>query len=473
MAGRGPSRGWSTNRDEGDWRSPQRRARDERRAREREDLDGLAGDAAPDTPTPTPTPDPTDETRTGAVPDGSEADGPLIETDAVAPAPARGNRGPSDLPLVDPSRGTRLQKVLASSGIASRRACEQLVADGEVRINGRAVTRLPIFVDPNRDRIEVAGKRLVQPDRHVYVMLFKPRGVLSTNDEHADRRRAVDLVHHPSGVRLFPVGRLDVESSGLLLLTSDGELANRLTHPRYGVHKQYEVTVDGRVDPNQIERLQRGVFLSDRRSSHGQRPGRRTSQSRLSIIHSDRDRTHLLMELSEGRNRQIRRMMLYVGHKVRKLRRVGMGPLRLRGLQVGEWRDLSAGELSALKRAAWAEDRRAHKEAADIAAGRTPQTDEDRRRQSRRDRDQARRPGTKSGRRGGPGSRSKFASGAGSRGSTSRGPESRDSGSRDSRSRGSASRDAGPRGSGSRDSGSRGSGSRRSGSGGSGPRRSG
>lgn len=268
-----------------------------------------------------------------------------------------------------PAGTERLQRVLARAGIGSRRACEQLIEDGEVRVNGQVVDRLPVFVDLARDRITVRDRALRFREDHVYVMLFKPRGVLSTNEEQAGRRRAVDLVHHHSKARLFAVGRLDVDSSGLLLLTSDGELANRLTHPRYGVHKSYEVTVDGRIEPEELARLERGVFLQDRHTTHGRRAGRRTSRSRLSIIKASRDRTRLLMELHEGRNRQIRRMMLFIGHKVRKLRRVSLGPLKLRGLRVGEWRDLTPAEVKALRRTADIGEKAWRKEQARRAAG--------------------------------------------------------------------------------------------------------
>jgi pseudouridine synthase len=253
--------------------------------------------------------------------------------------------------LRDASRGPRLQKVLAEAGVASRRACEELIESGAVAVNGVVVTELPAWVDPRRDRITVEGEGIGRPEPHVYVMLFKPRGVVSTNKDDAGRRRAIDLVPHPSRARLFAVGRLDVESSGLLLLTNDGELANRLTHPRYGVHKVYEVTVNGSLDEADVKKLESGVFLSDQRSSHGRRRGGRTSPTRLRLLKRGRDRTKLRMELREGRNRQVRRMMLYVGHKVRKLRRVQMGPLTLKGLRPGEWRDLTEAEVDALRAA--------------------------------------------------------------------------------------------------------------------------
>ncbi|MFM1882284.1 MAG: Ribosomal large subunit pseudouridine synthase, partial [Planctomycetota bacterium] len=171
------------------------------------------------------------------------------------------------------------------------------------------------------------------------------------------RSCAVDLVEHPSGLRLYPVGRLDMDSSGLLLMTNDGELANRLTHPRYEMHKGYEVTVAGQLSDDDLARLERGVFLSD-----GERgPGRKAKAGRLDVIARDRQKTILYMELFEGRNRQIRRMLLALGHPVKKLRRVKMGPLRLKGLAVGEWRDLTAEELDQVRRDAFADAATIHR----------------------------------------------------------------------------------------------------------------
>ena len=251
--------------------------------------------------------------------------------------------------FTDAGRGERLQKVLAAAGVASRRACETLIESGAVAINGEVITGLPAWVDPARDRITVHGVRVKQSQRHLYVMLFKPRGVISTNADPQGRRRAIDLVDLPPAARarLYPVGRLDIDSSGLLLLTNDGELANRLTHPRYEIHKTYEVTVSGALDDDAVRRLEAGVFLSARRSR-----GSRTARSRLRLIKRARQRTLLRMELAEGRNRQIRRMLAKLGHPVTKLRRIELGPLKLKGLRVGEWRMLTAGEVGALKRRA-------------------------------------------------------------------------------------------------------------------------
>lgn len=255
--------------------------------------------------------------------------------------------GPGD--YTDASRGIRLHKALADAGVASRRACERLIAEGAVAVNGVLVTTTPAWVAPARDRITVNGQRIETRSRNVYVLLFKPRGVVCTSAEDGGRRRAVDLVNHPSGIRLFPVGRLDMDSSGLLLMTNDGELANRLTHPRYHLTKVYEVTVKGSVDDDEVKRMERGMFLGNRKRSTGER----TQPSRLKLLRRDRDRTRLIMELREGRNRQIRRMLAQVGHPVKRLRRVQIGPLKLKGLRVGEWREPTSQELAALKRAAF------------------------------------------------------------------------------------------------------------------------
>jgi len=249
--------------------------------------------------------------------------------------------------LKDAARGERLQKVLAEAGVASRRECEAMIEAGEVTVNGHLITELPAWVDPARDHIHVKGTRLRIASDHVYVMLHKPKDIVCTNDDPEGRRRAIDLVDHPSRARLFPVGRLDMDSTGLLLLTNDGELANKLTHPRHGIHKVYEVTVKGSLDESAVAKLERGLFLHERARGRGSK----TQPSRLKLIKRDRDRTKLLMELREGRNRQIRRMMLEVGHPVKKLKRVQMGPLKLKGLRAGQWRDLLPDELKHLRQA--------------------------------------------------------------------------------------------------------------------------
>ena len=258
--------------------------------------------------------------------------------------------------FTDASRGVRIQKVLADAGVASRRAAEALVAQGLVTVNGEVIDALPAWVDASSDRIVVEGKPLRRSIELVYVMLNKPMGFVCTNSDPEGRKCANDLVEHPSKVRLYPVGRLDMDSSGLLLLTNDGELANRLTHPRYEVHKEYEVLVKGALNPADVARLEEGIFLPA-----GETPGSRTRESHLKILRRERDRTLLTMELREGRNRQIRRMMADLGHPVKRLRRIRMGPLRLKGLGIGAWRDLTPSERTSLKREAFADAAKLHR----------------------------------------------------------------------------------------------------------------
>ena len=253
-------------------------------------------------------------------------------------------------PYQDDSRGPRIQKVLADAGAGSRRACEEAVEEGRVTVNGHRIDGFPAWVDPASDDIRLDGRRLRPAERHVYVMLYKPKGYVRTNSDPEGRPRAVDLVDHPARTRLYPVGRLDLDSSGLLLLTNDGELANRLTHPRFEMHKGYEVVVGGRVEDAEVRRLEEGIFLPGR----DERAGARTTRSHLVVLKRDAARTLLYMELREGRNRQIRRMLATLGHPVRKLRRVKMGPLQLKGLQAGEWRELAPRELAVLREQAFA-----------------------------------------------------------------------------------------------------------------------
>jgi 23S rRNA pseudouridine2605 synthase len=253
----------------------------------------------------------------------------------------------------DAARGERLQRVLADAGVGSRRHCEELILAGEVTVNGEVVDGLPAWVDPEKDRIVVEGRVVAEPERRIYLLLNKPPRTLSTlkDEPGADRRTVADLVDHPSAEHLFPVGRLDYDTVGLVLMTNDGELANRLTHPRYGVPKTYLVTVRGKLDEEAVKELERGIFLAERKA--GKTVGAvRTAQVEISLVSQDRQNTVLELTLREGRNRQVRRMMAAVGFPVRKLERIGMGPVRLKGVARGAWRELDKDEVWALKRAA-------------------------------------------------------------------------------------------------------------------------
>jgi len=253
--------------------------------------------------------------------------------------------------LKDRSRGVRIQKALADAGVGSRRRCEELIEEGVVRVNGVTVHDLPAWVDPSSDEIFVRGRRVAAPERHVYVMLNKPVRTVSTVDDPEGRKTVTDLVRHPSGARLYPVGRLDYETSGLIVLTNDGELANKLTHPRFSVHKTYRATVKGRIEDEELRKLARGVVLTDRRD--GKTVGAtRTAPVEVRVAYRDNDKTILDITLREGRNRQIRRMFAQIGRPVRKLMRTAMGPLELKSVALGQWRELRAHELAALRRAA-------------------------------------------------------------------------------------------------------------------------
>jgi len=231
----------------------------------------------------------------------------------------------------------RLQKLLARAGVASRRACEQLIADGRVTVDGNVVTTLGTKADPKVQDVRLDGRRL-RPQRLEYWILNKPKGVVCTNDDPAGRRRPVDLIPGTKA-RLFPVGRLDADSKGLLLMTNDGEFANRLTHPRYGVAKTYLATVGGCVTGNDIRHMLRGVRLAEGPA--------RTADVR--VVKRGRTRSTVRITLREGRNRQIRRVLARLGHPVRDLVRTRIGRIAVRGLRVGGARRLTADEVQYLK----------------------------------------------------------------------------------------------------------------------------
>ena len=231
----------------------------------------------------------------------------------------------------------RLQKVLAAAGIASRRECEQIILDGRVRVNGRQVLALPVLVDPQQDRITVDNRPL-QAESKVYFLLHKPKSVHCTHYDPAGRTRAIDLMRDVRQ-RVFSVGRLDAESSGLLLMTNDGELAERLAHPRYGVPKTYRAHVAGTVTEEDLAKLRRGVWLAEGKA--------RVSQAR--IIHRGGRFSVVEVTLREGRNREVRRIFARLGHNVRTLVRIRIGPLSLRGLPVGAYRPLTPAELKAIR----------------------------------------------------------------------------------------------------------------------------
>lgn len=237
--------------------------------------------------------------------------------------------------MVPRPEGERLQKVLARAGIGSRRACEVLIAAGRVTVNG-SPARLGQRIDPEQDLVEVDGVHIGVRPGLVYYLLNKPAGVVSTVSDTHGRQTVVDLV--PPEPRVFPVGRLDADTEGLLILTNDGELAHRLTHPSFGVEKEYLAKVQGHPSRGAIRRLREGIELDDGP----------TAPAEASLVAPDLVR----IVIHEGRNRQVRRMCEAIGHPVVRLVRQRIGPLRDRKLAPGSWRALTQDEVRALERAA-------------------------------------------------------------------------------------------------------------------------
>jgi 23S rRNA pseudouridine2605 synthase len=243
--------------------------------------------------------------------------------------------------MTDDGQLVRLQKLLAQSGVASRRRCEELMLAGLVEVDGEVVTRLGTKVDPATAVIRVEGRRLPPVSPHVYLALNKPRGVVSTMSDPEGRRSLGDLVaDRPE--RLFHVGRLDTDTDGLILLTNDGEFAQRVAHPSYELDKTYVAEVVGVVGRAVLRRLREGVVLDDGPVE--------VSSSR--VLSTERNRSIVELVIHEGRNRVVRRLLDEVGHPVRRLTRTAIGPVLLRGLRSGELRDLTRDELGELLDAA-------------------------------------------------------------------------------------------------------------------------
>jgi pseudouridine synthase len=228
----------------------------------------------------------------------------------------------------------RLQKILSQAGVASRRASEQLMRDGRVTVNGETVRQLGTKADPARDDIRVDGRRVKVAARRLYLLVNKPRGYVSTRSDPQRRPTVLDLLR---GVHeyVYPVGRLDFESEGLIILTNDGELAARLTHPRYGVPRVYDARVLGTPDERDVARLQKGVVID----------GKKTEPADVRVLGPG----HLRVTIREGRNRQVRKMCDAIGHPVDRLTRVAIGPITDSRLKPGRWRELSEAEVRRLR----------------------------------------------------------------------------------------------------------------------------
>jgi pseudouridine synthase len=287
---------------------------------------------------------------------------------------------PSSLPLNDPARGERLQRVLADAGVAARRVCETLIETGHVRVNGRVCDRLPAFVDPRNDRIEVDGRPIPREVRFSYIMMNKPTKVLTAPiGQGDDRPAALHMIEHPSKPRLVPVGGLDFDSSGLLLFTNDGAVVNRLTHPRYGHARLYQAKVKGRPTSATIANLAKGVYVFDtepgeHEPEQDQRPGARPRPAppsrptrddapafrrgkpagarkvQIDVRVGSMTEGNCTLEISAklARDSEIVKALTLVGHPVRRLHRVAIGPLVLRELAMGRWRELTRPEVQAI-----------------------------------------------------------------------------------------------------------------------------
>lgn len=234
----------------------------------------------------------------------------------------------------------RINKYIASCGVASRRKAEELIISGRVTINGELITELSTTVDETKDIVEVDGLPINQEEKKVYILLNKPEGYITTVKDQFDRPSVLDILKDVEE-RVYPVGRLDYETSGLLILTNDGDLTYKLTHPKHEVEKTYLAMVNGIISPEEKRRFENGLQIEDYT----------TAKAKLKIVKADEEKNYSVCKITihEGRNRQVRKMCKAIGHPVRNLRRIQMGRINIRGLEVGEYRNLTEDEVRYLK----------------------------------------------------------------------------------------------------------------------------
>ncbi len=232
----------------------------------------------------------------------------------------------------------RLNKFLSSSGVASRRKCDELILEGKVEVNGKVVNTLGIKIDEKKDKVKVGGKVIKLPSSFVYIKLNKPKGYACTASDEKGRKTIYDLVECEE--RLFSIGRLDYDTEGLIILTNDGNFANQVAHPRYKMEKEYRVTVEGEIKESELAVMRKGVVVE----------GQRMPAARVEWLSFENGFTKLSVIIDEGQNRQIRRMFEAIGHQIKLLKRVRIGEVRLGGLKRGEYRDLTEAELNLLVR---------------------------------------------------------------------------------------------------------------------------
>lgn len=230
----------------------------------------------------------------------------------------------------------RLNKFLSNSGVASRRKCDLLIKEGRVCVNGKPVTELGTIINEKNDKVTIDGERINLPSSFVYIKLNKPKGYACTSYDEKGRKTIYDLID--SDVRLFSIGRLDYDTEGLIILTNDGDFANRVAHPKFSIEKEYRVTVEGDVKESELAVLRKGVVIE----------GERMPSARVNFLSSENGYTKLSVVIDEGQNRQIRRMFEAIGRSIKLLKRVRIGSVTLGGLKRGDYKDLTEEELNSL-----------------------------------------------------------------------------------------------------------------------------
>ena len=232
----------------------------------------------------------------------------------------------------------RLNKFLASAGIASRRKCDQLIEQGLVSVNGKVVTELGSTINEKKDKVFYEGRQIILPSSFVYIKLNKPKGYACTAHDEKGRKTIYDLIK--SEERLFSIGRLDYDTEGLIILTNDGDFANKVAHPKYAIEKEYHVTIVGQIKESELAVLRKGVVID----------GERMPSAKVEFLSTDGTITKLSVVIDEGMNRQVRRMFEAIGKEIKLLKRVRIGQVRLGGVKRGDYRDLTTDELNALVR---------------------------------------------------------------------------------------------------------------------------
>ena len=230
----------------------------------------------------------------------------------------------------------RLNKFLSGSGAASRRKCDEIIASGKVTVNGKVVTEIGSQINEKKDKVMVEGKAVCLPSSFVYIKLNKPKGYACTASDEKGRKTIYDLVDCEE--RLFSIGRLDYNTEGLIILTNDGDFANKVSHPRYDVEKEYRVTIEGKIKESELAVLRKGVVVD----------GQKMPPAKVKLLSQDENVSKISVVINEGQNRQVRRMFEAIGREIKLLKRVRIGSVRLGGLSRGQWRDLTEDELNLL-----------------------------------------------------------------------------------------------------------------------------